>query len=158
MQSSTITGYWRLCRALLLLLVTGDCAEHSYYYWLLDCAEQYYYYWLLETVPSPAAAGYWRLYCAEHYYYDWGLARLCRALLLLVTGDCAEHSYSYWLLDCAEQYYYYWLLETVQSPAAAGYWRLYCAEHYYYDWGLCAEHYYYWLLETVQSTPIITGY
>ena len=25
-------GYWRLCRALLLLLVTGDCAEYSYYY------------------------------------------------------------------------------------------------------------------------------
>ena len=95
---------------------------------LLDCAEQYYYYWLLETVPSPAAAGYWRLYCAEHYYYDWGLARLCRALLLLVAGDCAEHSYYYWLLDCAEQYYFigYWRLCTVsalhslQSPVITG--------------------------------------
>merc|ERR1719424_2617758 len=28
------------------------------------------------------------------------VTRLCRAvLLLMVTGDCAEHSYYYWLLD-----------------------------------------------------------
>ena len=60
MQSTPIiTGDWRLCRALLLvmvtrcaLLVTGDCT---------DCAEHYYYDWGLGTVQiTPISTGYWR--------------------------------------------------------------------------------------------------
>ena len=45
-----------------------------------------YYYWSLETVQStPIMTGDWRQCRAT---------RLCRApLLLLITGDCAEHSY-----------------------------------------------------------------
>ena len=65
-------------------MVTGDCAEHSYYYWLLDVQSSTIIngHWsmcrvllllLLVTGTVPAD-------CAEHYYYDWGL-------------DCAEHSY-----------------------------------------------------------------
>jgi hypothetical protein len=68
----------------LLVGVTGDCAEH------------HYYYWSLETVQStPIMTGDWRQCRAT---------RLCRApLLLLITGDCAEHYYYYWGLEtCAE--------------------------------------------------------
>ena len=93
-----------MCRAVLLLMVTGQCAESC-----CCCC------WLLETVPAD---------CAEHYCYDWGLetvqitpmvtgdlcralllllvTRLCRAvLLLMVTGDCAE---SCWLLETVTPY------------------------------------------------------
>ena len=87
--------------------ITGYWREHSYSYWLL------------ETVQStPIITG------------------LCRAVLSLLVGDCAESC------CCC------WLLETVQSTTVmTGDWRD-CAEQYYY----------YWLLETVQSTTFITGY
>ena len=84
----------------------------------------------------------WLLDCAEQYHY-WGL---CRVLLLLVTGDCAEHSYYDWGLETVQSHpYCYWLLETVQStPIMTVVTRLCRAVP---------------LLGTVQSpAPIITGY
>ena len=122
----------------LLLLVTGDCAEHYYHDWLLDCTDHSYSYWLLCRVLLLllAAAGYWRL--CTIMTGDW---RLCRALLLLLVARLcsAEHSTIITGTGVCAESCCCWLLETVQAD---------CAEHYHYDWGL----------ETVQSTPITTDY
>ena len=106
-----------------------------------------HYYWLQETVQSTTI-----------YYHYW---RLCRAPLLLITGDCAERY-------CAEHhYYYYWRLCRALLCTAAlliitgDCAEHYCAEHhYYYYWRLCrallslmgtgdCAEYYYWGLDTI---------
>ena len=57
-QSTTVmTGCWRQC-IVLLLLVTGDCAEHSY--WLLETVQ--YYHWYCRQCIVLLVTGE----CAEH--------------------------------------------------------------------------------------------